>query len=86
MGILAALLDALNLTLDGHLEKGETVFLQCTIMKTIDNLAIRVPVRYPFSRILSLMSHQSQAPGGSQLRIDVLVKLTQGQFNFIVFA
>ena len=47
MSILAALLDALNLTLDGHLEKGETVFLQCIIMKTIDNLAIRVPVRCP---------------------------------------
>lgn len=29
---------------------------------------------------------QSQAPGGSQLRIDVLVKLAQGQLNFIVSA
>ncbi len=55
MGILAALLDALNLTLDGHLEKGETVFLQCTIMKTVDNLAMRVPVCYPISRVFSLM-------------------------------
>jgi len=49
MDILVALLDALNLTLDGHLEKGETVFLQCTIMKAIDKLALRVPVRYPIS-------------------------------------
>ena len=48
MDILVALLDALNLTLDGHLEKGETVFVQCTIMKTIDTLATRVPVRHPF--------------------------------------
>ena len=45
MDILVALLDVLNLTLNGHLEKGETVFLQCTIMKTIDALAPRVPVR-----------------------------------------
>ena len=44
MDILVALLDVLNLTLDGHLEKGETVFLQCTIIKTIDVLATRVPV------------------------------------------
>lgn len=49
MEILVALLDALNLTLDGHLEKGETVFLQCTIMRTIDNLAMRVPVRFSIS-------------------------------------
>ena len=47
MDILVALLDVLNLTLDGHLEKGETVFLQCTVMKTIDTLATRVPVRHP---------------------------------------
>ena len=32
------------------------------------------------------MSWQTQAAGGSQLRIDVLVKLTQGQLNFIGFA
>ena len=49
MDILVALLDALNLTLDGHLEKGETVFLQCTIMKAIDTLATKVPVRHPIS-------------------------------------
>jgi hypothetical protein len=47
MDVLVELLDVLNLTLDGRLEKGETVFLQCTIMKTIDTLAARVPVSYP---------------------------------------
>jgi hypothetical protein len=47
MNVLVELLDVLNLTLDGRLEKGETVFLQCTIMKTIDTLAARVPVSYP---------------------------------------
>ena len=46
MDILVALLDVLNLTLDGHLEKGENVFIQCTIMKTIDTLSMRVPVRH----------------------------------------
>jgi len=83
MDILVALLDVLNHTLDGHLEKGEMVFLQCTIMKTIDKLATRVPVRCPTRDVSLLTPGKPQTPGGSQLRFDVLVKLTQGQSIFV---
>jgi hypothetical protein len=62
MEILVALLDVLNLTLHGQLEKGETVFLQCTIMSTIDRVAARVAVRGPIRwRVFTNISEASDS-------------------------
>lgn len=85
LGILSALLDSLDATLDARsMEQAELAHIQQFIMTALSHTSQFIPVRVNFQIMIDSVNGLIKPQTGitKQLRIDVLVKLIKGELVF----